>query len=547
MRNRQPADQRMDPYHNRTGGTMARSPSERLEPTRPPARPRRRKDSREPRRTRPFLRFLNGLLTFVLLLMLLVGVGAFVLRQPDRCARSARTGQDGRDPQGRGHARDRLAARARGHHHRPPAVHCRLPVDQARGGSRRQQAGAAQGRRLRGEAERQRAPGDRPAFRRQDHDLPGHDPGGPHQLPDRRAAEGGCQPRRRDRGRAAGGLAAARDLRHRARHAAPGRRRPHAGRSPQGDREGLGAAQEGPAASSRRRRPSCWPRSWRRRRDAATSATAWRPCSSTGCGRTCGCSPTPPSCTGSRGGKTVWSRPIQKNEIGQKTSHNTYQIDGLPPTPICNPGRAAIEAVLNPADTKELYFVADGAGGHVFSETLKDHNANVQKWRAAEKDIEGQGGRRQPPTRRPRPRQLPHPRQDPRRRPHRAAGQGAGSPPRPRSRPHPTPRPNAEWRLQAERLSPAQPSNAVLSLSKHARSPRPPFDRLRARSRLHLASGAIASQSPARRLEPAVGRASLFLNCSATTVRGRSSPRIGAPLATQGASRGIGSMLEALT
>ncbi len=78
MRNRQPADQRMDPYVSRTGGTMARSPSERLEPTRPPAKPRRRKDNREPRRSRPFLRFLNGLLTFVLLLMLLVGAGAYV-------------------------------------------------------------------------------------------------------------------------------------------------------------------------------------------------------------------------------------------------------------------------------------------------------------------------------------------------------------------------------------------------------------------------------------------------------------------------------------
>jgi UPF0755 protein len=85
-------------------------------------------------------------------------------------------------------------------------------------------------------------------------------------------------------------------------------------------------------------------------------------------------------------GKTVWSRPIQKNEIAQKTTHNTYQIDGLPPTPICNPGRAAIEAVLNPPDSKDLYFVADGSGGHVFSETLRDHNANVQKWRASERE-----------------------------------------------------------------------------------------------------------------------------------------------------------------
>jgi UPF0755 protein len=90
---------------------------------------------------------------------------------------------------------------------------------------------------------------------------------------------------------------------------------------------------------------------------------------------------------GQTGGRTVWSRPIQKSEITQKTSHNTYMIDGLPPTPICNPGRASIEAVLNPADSKDLYFVADGTGGHVFASTLKEHNANVLKWRAVEKDL----------------------------------------------------------------------------------------------------------------------------------------------------------------
>ena len=90
---------------------------------------------------------------------------------------------------------------------------------------------------------------------------------------------------------------------------------------------------------------------------------------------------------GISGGKAVWSRPILRSEIAQKTPHNTYQIDGLPPTPICNPGKAAIEAVLNSADTKDLFFVADGSGGHIFSETLKDHNSNVQKWRAVEKEI----------------------------------------------------------------------------------------------------------------------------------------------------------------
>jgi UPF0755 protein len=90
---------------------------------------------------------------------------------------------------------------------------------------------------------------------------------------------------------------------------------------------------------------------------------------------------------GISGGKAVWNRPILRSEIAQRTSHNTYQIDGLPPSPICNPGRAAIEAVLNPADTKDLYFVADGSGGHIFSETLKDHNTNVQRWRAVEKEL----------------------------------------------------------------------------------------------------------------------------------------------------------------
>jgi UPF0755 protein len=85
-------------------------------------------------------------------------------------------------------------------------------------------------------------------------------------------------------------------------------------------------------------------------------------------------------------GKVVWSRAIQRTEIAQKTSHNTYQIDGLPPTPICNPGRAAIAAVLNFANTKDLYFVADGSGGHVFAETLKEHNANVARWRVHERE-----------------------------------------------------------------------------------------------------------------------------------------------------------------
>lgn len=78
-------------------------------------------------------------------------------------------------------------------------------------------------------------------------------------------------------------------------------------------------------------------------------------------------------------------RGITKADIETKTAYNTYQINGLPPGPIANPGKAALEATFKPAKTNDLYFVADGTGGHAFSETLKDHNSAVQKWRQVEK------------------------------------------------------------------------------------------------------------------------------------------------------------------
>jgi UPF0755 protein len=81
-------------------------------------------------------------------------------------------------------------------------------------------------------------------------------------------------------------------------------------------------------------------------------------------------------------GQGKLDRPIRRSDIRKKTDYNTYQIDGLPPTPIANPGRASIEAVLNPVETKHLFFVADGTGGHVFAKTLAGHNANVKKWRS---------------------------------------------------------------------------------------------------------------------------------------------------------------------
>src|SRR5215210_5570439 len=85
------------------------------------------------------------------------------------------------------------------------------------------------------------------------------------------------------------------------------------------------------------------------------------------------------------GGKGTLGRGIMRNEIEQPTPYNTYVIEGLPPGPIANPGKAALEAVANPSRTKELYFVADGAGGHVFAETLDQHQKNVQRWRQIEK------------------------------------------------------------------------------------------------------------------------------------------------------------------
>jgi UPF0755 protein len=86
------------------------------------------------------------------------------------------------------------------------------------------------------------------------------------------------------------------------------------------------------------------------------------------------------------GGQGSLGRSITRADLDAKTSHNTYQIPGLPPTPICNPGRSAIEASLNPPSTTDLYFVADGTGGHTFSDTLKEHNAAVTTWRKVEKE-----------------------------------------------------------------------------------------------------------------------------------------------------------------
>jgi len=83
-------------------------------------------------------------------------------------------------------------------------------------------------------------------------------------------------------------------------------------------------------------------------------------------------------------GEGTLGRGLRRSELDRTTPWNTYRIDGLPPTPIANPGRAAIEATLNPDDTPYVFFVADGTGGHAFAVTLADHNRNVARWREIE-------------------------------------------------------------------------------------------------------------------------------------------------------------------
>src|SRR5262249_26295079 len=88
------------------------------------------------------------------------------------------------------------------------------------------------------------------------------------------------------------------------------------------------------------------------------------------------------------GGKGTLGRPIKRSVITQPSPYNTYGSDGLPPGPISKPGRASLEAAANPARTRDLFFVADGTGGHSFTETYDQHQKNVAKLRAMEKQVQ---------------------------------------------------------------------------------------------------------------------------------------------------------------
>lgn len=87
-------------------------------------------------------------------------------------------------------------------------------------------------------------------------------------------------------------------------------------------------------------------------------------------------------------GQGPLGRGIRRSELDRETPYNTYQIDGLPPTPIANPGRAAIQAAANPSDVPYIFFVADGTGGHAFAVTYADHQRNVARWRQIERERE---------------------------------------------------------------------------------------------------------------------------------------------------------------
>ena len=386
MRNRHPADRHADPKTSRTRGSLARSPAERLEPTRPPARVNRKIRLEEERRPRPVLAFMNGLLTVALVGMLLLGALAYYF--------------DGQMDAPGPLERNKVIV--------IPKLEGSLEI-----AARLEREGVISDRRMFTAGFRwlqllARLEGDKTLqLKAGDYEVRPHAsvrelidlicdgktvtykitvPEGltSQQIVDRLLADANLN----------GEISAT---------PAEGSLMPETFVIQRGaQRE---AVLESMAAESKKLMERLWAqrkkdlpvKTWdeavtlasiveketgrndERDRVAAVFINRLR--------QNMRLQSDPTILYGLYGGKVAWGRPIQRNEITQKTPHNTYQIDGLPPTPICNPGRRAIEAVLQPRQTRELYFVADGSGGHAFAETLKDHNANVQKWRLVEKDL----------------------------------------------------------------------------------------------------------------------------------------------------------------
>jgi len=405
MRNRHPADRHADPKTSRTRGSLARSPAERLEPTRPPARVNRKIRLEEERRPRPVLAFMNGLLTVALVGMLLLGALAYYF--------------DGQMDAPGPLERNKVIV--------IPKLEGSLEI-----AARLEREGVISDRRMFTAGYRwlqllARLEGDKTLqLKAGDYEVRPHAsvrelidlicdgktvtykitvPEGltSQQIVDRLLADANL-----------GGEISATP--------AEGSLMPETFVIQRGaQRE---AVLESMAAESKKLMERLWAqrkkdlpvKTWdaavtlasiveketgrndERDRVAAVFINRLR--------QNMRLQSDPTILYGLYGGKVAWGRPIQRNEITQKTPHNTYQIDGLPPTPICNPGRRAIEAVLQPRETRELYFVADGSGGHAFAETLKDHNANVQKWRLVEKDLKAKAAP-EPPAEEPTPKLRP--------------------------------------------------------------------------------------------------------------------------------------------
>jgi UPF0755 protein len=386
MSRRQPTGRDSDPSFSRTAGSLARSPSERLEPTRAPARPRRSRPPREPRKVRPFLRFLNGLLTVTLLLMLVVGGAAYVFDNQIEAPGPLDRTKVVVIPKGEG--TQEIAARLERENvisDRRLFVAGYLWAKFAAwmDGDKVVQLKAGDFE-LKQSVSIQQVIETLSDGRTVTYKVTLPEGLTSQQIVDRLTADPNLS----------GDIAAV---------PAEGSLLPETFIVQRGaTRQSI---LDNMAAQSAKLMEKLWParkkdlpiKSWEeavilasiieketgrhdeRARVAAVFHNRLR--------QNMRLQSDPTILYGLQGGKVVWGRPILKSEIAQKTTHNTYQIDGLPPTAICNPGRQAIEAALNPADTKDLFFVADGAGGHTFSETLKDHNSAVTRWRATEKEI----------------------------------------------------------------------------------------------------------------------------------------------------------------